>query len=111
MPPIDKNAGPKQGSLGRQIKKEAILGYVLQTGGSCYLFWPLKKHWTSLYIHHQKNYQDHLDSIVATLKIENQLDKKPQFLSGGQRQRVAIARALSLKPPIVLAERANCCCR
>jgi putative ABC transport system ATP-binding protein len=42
--------------------------------------------------------------LVDTLKIADQLYKKPAYLSGGQRQRVAIARALSHQPSVVLAD-------
>ena len=42
--------------------------------------------------------------VVATLGLEQKLDRLPNQLSGGQQQRVAIARALAAKPAILLAD-------
>lgn len=46
----------------------------------------------------------YIDSIIATLGLEQKLDNLPGNLSGGQQQRVAIARALATKPAILLAD-------
>ena len=47
-----------------------------------------------------------IDKAVAqaarTLRIEDQLDKKPKSLSGGQKQRVAIGRAITRSPEVFL---------
>jgi len=86
-----------------KIRKSHI-GYVLQTGGLLPFLTVRENIELPCIFNNQNNYQDHIDALVDTLDIKNQLDKKPQFLSGGQRQRVAIARALSHKPPIVLAD-------
>ncbi len=48
--------------------------------------------------------QNHLDSIIHTLGLEQKTGRLPGELSGGQQQRVAIARALASKPAIVLAD-------
>lgn len=46
----------------------------------------------------------HIDTIIATLGIEDKVNSLPNQLSGGQQQRVAIARALATKPTIILAD-------
>ena len=47
-----------------------------------------------------------IDAAVAraarTLRLEEQLEKKPKQLSGGQRQRVAIGRAITRSPDVFL---------
>ncbi|MNW25861.1 Macrolide export ATP-binding/permease protein MacB [compost metagenome] len=48
--------------------------------------------------------QSFIDTIAATLGLENKLYNLPNNLSGGQQQRVAIARALATKPAIILAD-------
>jgi len=42
--------------------------------------------------------------MLASVKMDNRLNHKPDELSGGQQQRVAIARALVNQPSIVLAD-------
>ncbi len=42
--------------------------------------------------------------MLASVKMDNRLDHKPDELSGGQQQRVAIARALVNQPSIILAD-------
>lgn len=43
-------------------------------------------------------------SLLASLGLEQQMDKLPRQLSGGQAQRVAIARALANEPSLILAD-------
>ncbi|HWS45759.1 MAG TPA: ABC transporter ATP-binding protein [Acidimicrobiia bacterium] len=45
-----------------------------------------------------------IDTVVATVGLEDRLDHRPPELSGGQQQRVAVARALASKPHIVFAD-------
>lgn len=47
---------------------------------------------------------DYLNSLAATLGIEERLSHYPHQLSGGQQQRVAIARAMIAKPSVILAD-------
>ena len=42
--------------------------------------------------------------MLASVKMDDRLNHKPDELSGGQQQRVAIARALVNHPSIVLAD-------
>jgi len=77
---------------------------VLQTGGLLPFLTVEENIELPCLFNNQDDFQDNIDSLVETLKIKNQLDKKPQFLSGGQRQRVAIARALINQPSIVFAD-------
>lgn len=48
--------------------------------------------------------KDHLNDLVATLKLGDRLGHLPNQLSGGQQQRVSIGRALMNAPSIVLAD-------
>jgi lipoprotein-releasing system ATP-binding protein len=43
-------------------------------------------------------------SLLTTLGLADQIDKRPFQLSGGQRQRVALARALANDPEIIVAD-------
>jgi lipoprotein-releasing system ATP-binding protein len=43
-------------------------------------------------------------SLLKSLGLGDQVDKRPNQLSGGQRQRVALARALANNPEIVMAD-------
>ncbi|MGN7383684.1 ABC transporter ATP-binding protein [Paenibacillus sp. SAFN-117] len=45
-----------------------------------------------------------VESISATVGLQNYLDRKPSTLSGGQRQRVALARAMVKKPSVFLMD-------
>jgi putative ABC transport system ATP-binding protein len=44
------------------------------------------------------------ESVIATVKLGDRLDHRPNQLSGGQQQRVAVARALMSRPHIVFAD-------
>ena len=48
--------------------------------------------------------KEHIDSIISTLGLKEQIHKLPTQLSGGQQQRVAIARALAGRPSVILAD-------
>ncbi|MEK3726119.1 ABC transporter ATP-binding protein [Paenibacillus sp. FSL H8-0034] len=45
-----------------------------------------------------------VESISATVGLNEYLDRKPSTLSGGQRQRVALARAMVKKPSVFLMD-------
>jgi putative ABC transport system ATP-binding protein len=86
-----------------QLRRRYI-GYVLQTGG---LLPFLSVHQNIELACRLKGIDragSHINKIAATLGIENQLGKKPQYLSGGERQRAAIARAMIHQPSVVLAD-------
>lgn len=42
--------------------------------------------------------------LLASVGLEDQINKRPAQMSGGQQQRVAVARALASKPTFVLAD-------
>ncbi len=45
-----------------------------------------------------------VDSVIATVGLEDRLDHRPSELSGGQQQRVAVSRALAGKPEVIFAD-------
>ena len=48
--------------------------------------------------------QQHVQSLIEVMEINELLNRKPDTLSGGQKQRVALARALVRKPSILLLD-------
>jgi multiple sugar transport system ATP-binding protein len=52
----------------------------------------------------QDEISQRIDTVAATLEIDQLLDRKPGQLSGGQRQRVAIGRAIVKVPKLFLLD-------
>ena len=52
----------------------------------------------------KKEIEDRVHSLLKSVGIEEQKNKRPSQMSGGQQQRVAVARALASKPKFVLAD-------
>ncbi len=48
--------------------------------------------------------RDWVDSVIATVGLEDRLAHRPSELSGGQQQRVAVSRALASKPEVIFAD-------
>ena len=48
--------------------------------------------------------QSNVESLLATMGLQNLAHQKPELLSGGQKQRVALARALIRQPQILLLD-------
>lgn len=48
--------------------------------------------------------QKRFDSLVASLGLENIIDRHPKNLSGGEKQRIALARSLILNPSLLLLD-------
>ncbi len=48
--------------------------------------------------------QEWVDSLIATVGLEDRLAHRPNELSGGQQQRVAVSRALASKPEVIFAD-------
>ena len=85
------------------IRREHI-GYILQSGGLLPFLSVRENILLSEKLNDKEITQESFYSLVRSLGIERQINKKPQYLSGGQRQRVAIARALIHNPEIILAD-------
>jgi energy-coupling factor transport system ATP-binding protein len=54
--------------------------------------------------YNSKEIKKRVIEIASLLKIEDILDKEPQFLSGGEKQKVAIAAALITNPKILIID-------
>ena len=54
--------------------------------------------------HNFKKAKESSETLMKSLNIEKQTDKKPDEMSGGEQQRVAIARALINSPKLILAD-------
>lgn len=82
------------------------LGYILQSGGLLPFLSVADNIYLAAQLAEKFNAETmtFFDYLVRKLKIDDQINKRPQSLSGGQRQRVAIARALLHKPRIILAD-------
>ena len=48
--------------------------------------------------------QEWVDSVIATVGLQDRLAHRPNELSGGQQQRVAVSRALASQPEIIFAD-------
>ncbi len=48
--------------------------------------------------------QQWVDSVIATVGLQDRLTHRPNELSGGQQQRVAVSRALASQPEIIFAD-------
>ncbi|MDE0602928.1 MAG: ABC transporter ATP-binding protein [bacterium] len=48
--------------------------------------------------------QEWVDSVIATVGLQDRLTHRPNELSGGQQQRVAVSRALASQPEIIFAD-------
>ena len=48
--------------------------------------------------------QEWVDSVIATVGLQDRLAHRPNELSGGQQQRVAVSRALASKPEVIFAD-------
>lgn len=52
----------------------------------------------------RKEIDNRVQSLLESVGIEEQKNKRPNQMSGGQQQRVAVARSLASKPKFVLAD-------
>jgi len=86
------------------VIRKSYIGYVMQYGGLLSFLNVKKNILLPCELNGKKDYIEHFNILVHQLKIDDQLEKKPQYLSGGQRQRVAIARALIHNPLVILAD-------
>lgn len=50
------------------------------------------------------NHRDRINSLLKSVGVLEQKDKRPHQISGGQMQRVAVARALVTQPKLVIAD-------
>ena len=57
-----------------------------------------------LHLARRKPDREWVDSVIATVGLEDRLAHRPDELSGGQQQRVAVSRALAGKPEVVFAD-------
>lgn len=54
--------------------------------------------------HNKAERKDRVKKALESVKLSDQINKKPAQLSGGQSQRIAIARAMVTDPKIILAD-------
>jgi len=52
----------------------------------------------------KKEMDERAESLLESVGLGDQMNKRPREMSGGQQQRVAVARALASKPKFVLAD-------
>lgn len=52
----------------------------------------------------RKEIEDRINEVLASVGLEDKIEKLPHELSGGEQQRVAIARAILNKPQLIVAD-------
>lgn len=89
-------------------KKDAVIGYMLQT--DCLFPWRTVLENASLGLDimnkNTKENRDYLLYLLETYGLKEFIDKYPESLSGGMRQRVALIRTLAINPDILLLDEA-----